>query len=66
MLQPEKPTNLFARAWRFCRGGASSRRPEVFLHDPAGAMPHNLDDPFHDAEVQAKVGKILAGNRAKR
>ena len=49
MLQPDKP-NLFVRVWRFFRGGAASRHPEVFVHDPAGAMPHNLDDPFHDAE----------------
>lgn len=64
MLQPDKP-NLFARAWRFFRG-PSSRHPEVFVHDPAGAMPHNLDDPFHDPEVQAKVGKILADSRSKQ
>ena len=56
MLQPDKP-NLFVRV-HFFRGGAASRHPEVFVHDPAGAMPHNLDDPFHDAEVQAKVGII--------
>jgi len=23
-------------------------------------MPYNLDDPFHGAEFQAKVGKLLA------
>jgi hypothetical protein len=57
--------NALSRGWRLWRR-ASSRHPEVFLHDPAGAMPHDLDDPFHDAEVQAKVGKILAGNRGKR
>jgi hypothetical protein len=61
MPQPDKPTNLFARVWRLCRGAASPHRSEVFLHDPAAAMPHNLDDPFHDAEVQKRVGKIVAG-----
>lgn len=51
--------NLLSRIRRFW-GGASSCRPEVFVHDPAAAMPHNLDDPFHNAEVQAKVGELLA------
>lgn len=50
--------NLLSRAWRFC-GGAPSR-PELFVHDPAAAMPYNLDNPFHGAEFQANVGKLLA------
>ena len=54
--------NLLLRAWRFC-GGASSH-PELFVHDPAAAMAYNLDYPFHDAEFQAKVGKLLAAARA--
>jgi hypothetical protein len=54
--------NLLSRAWRFC-GGAPSH-PELFVHDPSAAMPYNLDDPFHDAEVQAKVGKLIAAVRA--
>lgn len=54
--------NLLSRAWRFC-GGASSH-PELFVHDPAAGMPYNLDDPFHTAEFQAKVGKLLAAARA--
>jgi hypothetical protein len=46
-------------------GVSASRKkgPEVFLHDPASAMPHNLDDPFYDAKVQEKVGKIVAGRQ---
>jgi hypothetical protein len=54
--------NLLSRAWRFC-GGAPSH-PELFVHDPAAAMPYNLDNPFHGAEFQAKVGKLLAAARA--
>lgn len=54
--------NLIARVWRLLRGRKdSSGHPEVFLHDPAGAKPHDLDDPFHGAAVQDKVGKIIAG-----
>jgi hypothetical protein len=54
--------NLLLRAWRFC-GGASSQ-PELFVHDPAAAMPYNLDDPFHSAECQRKVGNLLAAASA--
>ena len=54
--------NLILRAWRFC--GGAPRHPELFVHDPAAAMPYNLDNPFHDAEFQAKVGKLLATVRA--
>jgi hypothetical protein len=54
--------NLLTRAWRFC-GGAPSH-PELFVHDPAAAMPYNLDDPFHSAKFQEKVGQILAAARA--
>lgn len=50
--------NLLSRAWRFC-GGAPSH-PELFVHDPAAAMPYNLDDPFHSDAFQVKVGKLLA------
>jgi hypothetical protein len=62
MQQRGKAMNLLSRAWRFC-GGASSH-PELFVHDPAAAMPYDLDDPFHNAEFQAKVGKLLATARA--
>lgn len=54
---------LLSLVWRLWGGASSKKGPEVFLHDPAATMPHNLDDPFYDAEVQKKVGKILAGKR---
>lgn len=65
MPQQNKLTNFLARVRHFC-GSTSSRRPEVFLHDPAAAKPHDLDDPFADADVQAKVGKILAAQNKNR
>lgn len=54
--------NLFSRVWRFC-GGAPSH-PELFVHDPAAAMPYNLDDPFQGGAFQERVGKLLAAARA--
>ena len=54
---------LLSFVWRLWGGASPKKGPEVFLHDPAAAKPHNLDDPFYDAKVQEKVGKILAGRQ---
>jgi hypothetical protein len=40
--------------------------PEVILHDPAAARPHDLDDPFFDPNVQQRVADIIAGAARKR
>lgn len=44
--------------------GAVFKRPArvqgVFLHDPAAGRPKNLDNPFHDAEAQERVGDFIA------
>jgi hypothetical protein len=44
--------------------GAVFKRPAriqgVFLHDPAAGRPKNLDNPFHDAEAQERVGDVIA------
>jgi hypothetical protein len=38
----------------------SSHAPAVVVHDPASDGPHDLDDPFFDSEVQARIGKAIA------
>jgi hypothetical protein len=43
--------------------GADS--PEVIVHDPGAARPHDLDDPFFDPAVQARVASVIA-NSAKK
>ena len=32
----------------------------VFLHDPAADRPKNLDNPFHDAGAQERIGDLIA------
>ena len=32
----------------------------VFLHDPAAGRPKDLDNPFHDAGAQERVGDLIA------
>ena len=42
------------------------RRPDVTIHDPDAQKPKNLDDPFLDPEVQARIGKFIARGSAAR
>ena len=38
----------------------SGRLRGVILHDPASDRPKNLDNPFHDAGAQERVGDLIA------
>jgi hypothetical protein len=52
-----------ARGWTALIGAVfkrSARIQGVFLHDPAAGRPKNLDNPFHDAEAQERVGDFIA------
>ena len=41
------------------RGRALS---EVIVHDPGAAGPHDLDDPFFDPKIQARIASVIANN----
>ena len=47
--------------WALARAGRA-RRQEFFLHDPAAAGPHDLDDPFFDSKIQERVAKVIASS----
>jgi hypothetical protein len=38
----------------------------VFLHDPNAQRPHDLDDPFYDPKVQARVGDAISRATLKK
>lgn len=38
----------------------------VFLHDPGAQRPHDLDDPFYDPKVQARVGDAISRATLKK
>jgi hypothetical protein len=40
--------------------------PSVIIHDPAARGPHDLDDPFFDGEVQARVADVIAHSGQKK
>src|SRR5688572_16671208 len=41
-------------------------RPSVIIHDPDSSKPHDLDDPFFDPKVRARVGAVIANAALKR
>jgi hypothetical protein len=47
-------------------GVSRLRGNEVISHDPTASMPHDLDDPFHNAAVQEKVGQLIADAQAAK
>jgi hypothetical protein len=38
----------------------------VFLHDPGAQRPHDLDDPFNDPKVQARIGDAISSATQKK
>jgi len=40
--------------------------PEVMVHDPAAKRAHDLDDPFFDDKVQARMADVIAGAGHKK
>ncbi len=39
----------------------ASDMPGFIVHDPKAAGPHDLDDPFFDRAVQARMADVIAG-----
>ena len=64
MRKPVWPSfNAAVRVWTAFIGAVfkrSARTQDVFLHDPAAGRPKNLDNPFHDARAQERVGDFIA------
>ena len=55
--------------WLAMTGRQSARQaplPEVIVHDPGAERPHDLDDPFLDPKVQARMASVIADNAAKK
>jgi hypothetical protein len=34
--------------------------PPVIVHDPQAKLPHDLDDPFFDRQVQSRMADVIA------
>ena len=48
------------------RLASETTAPALFLHDPAARRPHDLDDPFFDPKVKARVANIIVGAVQKK
>jgi hypothetical protein len=63
-----------SRAFSRTRGGwlraAWTRKrsrpvPNVIIHDPAAACPHDLDDPYFDPKIQNRFADLIARAASK-
>jgi hypothetical protein len=54
--------------WFAVTGQDTARKPaspEVIVHDPVAAGPHDLDDPFFDPKVQSRMAGVIADSAKK-
>jgi hypothetical protein len=54
------------KIWLAVTGKNEPAAAGVVLHDPAARRPHDLDDPFFDEKVQARVADVIAGAGQKK
>ena len=40
-------------------------KADVIVHNPAAKRAHDLDDPFFDDDVQARMADVIAGHAQK-
>jgi hypothetical protein len=40
--------------------------PDILVHDPSAQRAHDLDDPFFDDNVQARMADVIAGAGHKK
>ena len=61
-------SQTFSAIWRAVAGQKAKppSGPRVLLHDPGAERPHDLDDPFLDQEVQARMGKAISTAARKK
>jgi hypothetical protein len=59
------PVQTVRNIWSAMTGHNEPAAPEVIIHDPTAQQAHNLDDPFADDKVQARIADAIAatGNR---
>jgi hypothetical protein len=57
----DRPLSFVQRLWRALtgQGSATAAIPASVVHDPAAQRPHDLDDPFFDGKVQARMGDVI-------
>jgi hypothetical protein len=57
---PRTMSQTLRKYWAVVTGQAKTSLPEVIVHDPAAQRPHDLDDPFFDNDVQARLSDVIA------
>lgn len=62
------PWTLVRNAWSAIFRSRANKPADggVIMHDPAASLPHDLDDPFFDREVQERIAKVIAKSAASK
>ena len=60
LVVPERSIPPIFPRWQVAVAVTEQTRPALTIHDPDATKPHDLDDPFFDAEVRERVGTIIA------
>jgi hypothetical protein len=67
MANPGLPRTL-RKLWSRIAGDAPPvevPKADVIVHDPGATRAHDLDDPFFDDDVQARMADVIAGHAQK-
>lgn len=66
MREPVQTMSQAMRSfWHYLAGQGTPAAPQVALHDPAAERAHDLDDPYFDKKVQARMADVIAGAARK-
>jgi hypothetical protein len=68
MANPALPQTL-RKLWSRIAGDSPRvevPKADVIVHDPGAMRAHDLDDPFFDDDVQARMADVIAGHAQKK
>ena len=62
----KKMSDVVRNLWATVAGETKPPVPEVIVHDPEAKLPHDLDDPFFDRDVQSRMADVIAHSADKK
>jgi hypothetical protein len=62
----KKMSDVMRGLWSTVAGEPKKPLPEVIVHDPEAKLPHDLDDPFFDRDVQLRMADVIAHSADKK
>jgi hypothetical protein len=66
MPSTKKMSDVVRHLWAAVAGEPKTPPAEVIVHDPEAKAPRDLDDPFFDRSVQARMADVIAHSADKK